>query len=761
MYIDLEDQNIAKLAFSDACSTEEKLMAEQVHTINARHNCIKSLVGLHTIFSHLTEIRLSHNELGTKIAHGSQWKEPSAVFYASSEACDGITGSWIAALPPTLQVLEASHNHLTEFLHCHCSVIGYQSENSSSRDKILSQLRHLCPTNIALFFSKSRFPALKYVDISHNQLSASLPHAKKKEEKYHQILSVAPKDLSIISTIQSLDVSGNQELSCVNELLLCAPSITEESPLDTLNVSFCGFFDFFGLSAASHFAPRLQSLILSKTPLADSILNASLKTQRELLETVLSPLLSEQNGSKSPPKHMSSIVRQVVVNHLDHFASCLKNYTLNEGYGSRGSQDHCETLPTHVYAALVSLVVPSVSHVEGGISTKKCKAALIQALYDTIQILMKCKQGVANSESNATALTSCRAAVVADKKAAIDAANADNSRGKVERTSDQLGKITGYTSSSFPRSSSHTESEGTVAQKWSEEQTEELTKANARRIQLLNESIQKSKDSTRDLMSEIDFLRQQLTQARKDVREQTKQLHSLREKKEILKETVHTLEKRILKRRRELFYRMEALQSRKSKEAAEVRTKVQPQSKEKQPSAVRPLGIRKVRSEILRECAAKAKMEEYEKKHPYSYSPLKFKNEALACLSGRCVFQEYDEISQETHSGARETASRADASTYGESINNSQVAEGRLSFLKSHLQKSSISFGEPIVEENLGFVDPLQDCSRHEPIDTTPSLYKNAPYSATISLSGTPEASSVEAALIQQHEWHLCPVAHV
>lgn len=334
MIIELRNQSIVELSFDGEDTTEEERnAAKSVVEIDARRNHIRLIKGLKFVFQNLSELLLSHNELGAGVQSFSHeevvrmkkdcrnmpWNTssptPALVVQAQSQHVSGIcTGlpSWIAALPATLRVLDISHNAISMFAECTCrnaaDPLEPLTENQNrfcENELFLRYLRHISPNTISLFFSKLQFPVLEFLNISHNLLSSSIEEAKEAEEEWCRVLSqVSAREydeegntskesytnnpekrtlfLALESAVQELDLSWNEGIQCVNDFLLVRPFFhtkkqnkTVKCALRKLSLEHCGLNDFWGLSAVSYYAPSLEELNLASTSLALSVLQSS------------------------------------------------------------------------------------------------------------------------------------------------------------------------------------------------------------------------------------------------------------------------------------------------------------------------------------------------------------------------------------------------------------------------------------------------------------------------------------------------------
>ncbi|KAG5470418.1 hypothetical protein LSCM1_01662 [Leishmania martiniquensis] len=168
----------------------------------------------------------------------------------------------------------------------------------------------------------------------------------------------------------------------------------------------------------------------------------------------------------------------------------------------------------------------------------------------------------------------------------------------------------------------------------------------------LQEAVLASNERCRDIRAHSDALRQQLKQDRTLVADQRKELSRLREEKERLEASVRRGKHRLEKRQKEVTYGVTAMQSHEAaareqaameriaareKELARRERQLRQRAARSGALAVEyrsngPSGQRKkLRSEMLREAAARKRLAEQEKKDPLAYSPSPFKTEMRRC----------------------------------------------------------------------------------------------------------------------------------
>lgn len=374
MIIQLQNQNIVELSFDgEGTTSEERNVAKTVVGIDACRNKIQIIKGLKLVFQNLSELLLSHNELGVRsstlsrkelLRFGKMGRDvPSEIssFSTSSSSspvlakghsgnvCSGLP-FWISALPATLRVLDISNNGIFMFTECTC-----RDEEYSARSEVrsvtqcrkveasLSYLRHISPNTVSLFFSKFQFPVLEVLNVSHNLLSSDIEDAKELEEEWCRVLPQVStlaceeewkkRDVSEVTeeekkariqlvqtAVQDLDLSWNEGIRCVNDFLFVSqPSHKKRRsealgfPLRKLSLEHCGLTDFWGLSAASYYTPCLEEIRLSFTPLALSVLEGSIHIQKSEKCTKQNLRMCAESKENDKPRNAEEWLRTALL----------------------------------------------------------------------------------------------------------------------------------------------------------------------------------------------------------------------------------------------------------------------------------------------------------------------------------------------------------------------------------------------------------------------------------------------------------------
>eukprot|EP00796_Vickermania_ingenoplastis_P013385 gene13385-9212_t len=587
MKVDLRHQNIVELYFdNEGLNDDERAVARAVRSLDASNNKIRLINGLQLLFHNLSEVRLSHNDLGRQCAARSQ----IAALNSKPCCCDGLP-PWIAALPRTTRLLDISYNFIPSFVQCSCNAIDSLTQvTTDATEGLLRRLRHAAPNAISLFFSSVQFPHLETLILHHNSFMTNVETCRSEEEEWYSLLdTVAASDTPIVLTaaLKEMDLSFCSALSSINGFLFSSPSLSVQK----VRVEECAISDFFGISALSHYAPHVEDITLRCCPIEKSILQSDMPVLQELLETVLKSL-TEEGCPSDFEKQISAVIRELCYEHVATLGAYISEL-IEDTKGHDGSH-----LPSCLYAALVSLVVPGVVTIDETLSVARCKNALLHGFYKTVENVL-CKK--------------------TEKNALVDfcsLAGRWDPTGKQRWVQVPLGG-------------------GNDAERPCPNPTppcdEEMTATKRRlllKAEMLEEAVKRSKNAQREMEGEIARWQKELAANRLRIKEQRATITLLRSRRDTLKEEMDLLKERIRKRRMEVGYGAKAIRSKQLKKSAPVAKPLETVSTVQQSgSLTRNLEPEKSRSEVLRRAAAQKKIKEFEITHPFSFTPNRFRKE--------------------------------------------------------------------------------------------------------------------------------------
>ncbi|ESL06240.1 hypothetical protein TRSC58_06088 [Trypanosoma rangeli SC58] len=387
MNIDLSFKSISELRFDRArASEEEVLVASRVQSLNACNNRIERIIGLGTLFNHLAHLDLAYNDLGSR---------------AGPDAC-----SWLDAMPFSLRVLNLAHNALSAFMPTEkvkggVNNIGEGNGGAASTsavavsgrmERALERLRRACPTTLALFFTRKRFPYLREVDLSYNALSLTLDESDQVEAMWQEAVEGAAVARAFsqedntewlqqtTSAVAVLQLDGNTHLTALNGVLCGMEALTH------LQAANCGVSDLTAVSAAATFCPKLQSLDMRGSPVADAFINAPRTTISTFIELLLQPSMVSHVGAmdladKAKENELERratlqrIVREVAQQRVEQIETLLL----------RRQRCGCSTLSQVLYAALLQQIIPQVVELDGGIDVNAAREGFMNAAQEVLE----------------------------------------------------------------------------------------------------------------------------------------------------------------------------------------------------------------------------------------------------------------------------------------------------------------------------------------------------------------------------------------
>lgn len=621
MKLDLRSQNIVSLSFDSKLSAEERAVASSVCAIDASENHITLIRGLHTTFGHLSEMILSHNNLG------EQHLPPS--LQNRNVLCSGIA-PWMEALPSTLRILDVSSNIIPSLLSCSCG--GAVKPSASPSDLETRKLRHVTPNAVSLFFSKARFPSLETLVLANNAFQTTPSQCQAEEKQWNEI---STSGWSAESSVEVLDVSHNKHVSSVNSFLFTS---SRSSPLKVLNLEGCNIEDLHGLSAVAYYAPQLKSLRLKSSPIEDTLRNARGSSRTALLANVLLSFTPPSLASGDQRGRFTEVSEEVANNRCEELESYLGQF-----FQSRGAADSVYSLGTCIYAVLIQLVVQTFPQLDGCYSTSLCREGVRVAFHQTLQNLLSC--GPSGSVELRVAET-----VTNDSKGDDSKDDSSHYNGATEEGKSEV-------------STSKCSDESTIHSCAVVSMSTNVYVENCKCCALLEESknleraIEESKQSTRRAMGVARSLEAALLENRSDIRAQRKQLLSLQDEEAGLKQSILTERQRLRKCQLTQSYSAAARESRMRRLAKPTPSLHTPQRNSHTVSRQRAQCVtrEKVRSEIFRQRATREKLQTFQMEHPFLYAPSRFRNR---CDDPRSTmpYGSGDSVLEPTHSPQREVS---------------------------------------------------------------------------------------------------------
>ncbi|CCW62693.1 unnamed protein product [Phytomonas sp. EM1] len=699
MDIDLSSRNISELYFDkDAITDEEAFATAAVESLSVSRNQIKEIKGLNMAFSNLTKLDLSHNVLGagttsvTACSTMAQF-EPTDV-HRRVYYCEGVA-PWIAALPATLVFLDVSHNHLSSFVCCSCishdgALPSAAMTASTSSDLYIRYLRHACPLTLSLFFNHSRFPKLRHLNVSHNVLEVSVAESDTMEDIWQSILPTVLKigtDDNYICAVENLDISFNAKLASVNCFLFSSYTSENDSVLplpssspfllNTLNLRGCGVTDLVGLSGVHPFAPCLQRLELDGSPIKQTILGSNHAVMGNIIVSLLlsasmGPAFHRyghesegtSKGSSCQNVALCKAVQDLIQNNSNLFTESLQAHV-----AFSISREHTVDLGSCVYASVLLEVIPSLKLLDGYLHVVECKEAIINATQSTLEILSSAR------DSQPSAFTSQPTKALAKQMVAPDVDETRLGEGLHRIASKVIPQLhtrvliselaplqSGENTTLLPRQAQETlmgrehrvnieqggamvGEPGSFTSLHHDDSDGGAYEALCKRSQELKRELLESQKRCRSYTEHSKELQSQLVADRKHITDQHKEILQLRAERDLTQASLLALKKRLKKRRRELAYGVQAIESQFSTmREREAMSRIQQREKalEKRERRLekhialagaspvrgntRPLheNRRQVRSVVLREAAIKRKLHKQKSEDPLAFSTSRF-----------------------------------------------------------------------------------------------------------------------------------------
>lgn len=681
MEVDISNKQISELLFGDPAgsgSTDavaaEREAGRSVALMNASRNQITCIVGLGAVFTQLTQLDLSHNDLGVSSTppyvarqhaqHIARMVERQGWPAQEYRVCGGVP-DWIAALPPTLQVLNLSHNHLSSLAACTCGHSPTEGRAAvPAEPAALRYLRHACPLAVSLMFPAEQLPELRRLDLSHNALAVSGGESDAMEEAWLSLHESLGDELALPACrATDVDLSGNPGLASANCVLLCAPS---PAGPESLCLAKSGIDDLAGLSGAAAYAPALRELRLHPTPISTALLTSPAKVLAAFLESIVLPRLTEdpEGGPNSHRGMAEGSFEQIAVTRalgdltsqrFGELNTALTAMMTEAGVGFAMSltpgaawDEHgldLAAVATCVYASLLLEVIPTLRLIDGHLDARWCRDACMAAVQAAL-VAQSTQQRAPGRPPNLTDLAAIVAPQLRPRVLIEEAPAATGTQGveppHFQQVLDALQPpaptapaAEWFTPAALPL---HGEARGRY---------EELCVEAGR----LEAELLRAGGRTDALGVTNSELRKQLADDRRLIADQRKETSRLRTKRDTLQAQTLVQQTKLKRRQKEIAYGVDAMRSRLSTarekdRLRELEAREQAlESREKdwkrrmgqlealsvsyhhnlhQPSGGPPPRQRPVRSVVLREAAARKKMEEMGCKDPLAYSPTRF-----------------------------------------------------------------------------------------------------------------------------------------
>nr|CCC94445.1 unnamed protein product [Trypanosoma congolense IL3000] len=378
MSVDVSYKNITELRFDAVNSLpEEAEAAAEITKLSASHNSIHRIDGLGALFSRLTCLDLSHNRLGC----------------GGTENASGIcTTPWLSALPRSLHVLNLSHNHLRGFSLGDDISHGGGATNSPGCEAALGRMRLACPLAVSLFFNRRRFPHLRELDLSSNELHHNLEDGDFVEAAWREVLEVPAasacsmkegqtRALESTCAIAVFRVDDNEGLLCLNGML-CGMEY-----LVSLHATGCGIADLKGVSSAVISCPKLRVIDLRNTPIVATLLSAPQEVVAALAEVLLFPVLLASRvgivGEKflhGDKEGRHGALRRLMKKIAQHHLHEMEAFIEEQHSSMHGNHSAVKGgLRMLLYVSLMHQLLPQITVVDCGIEVAKSLRALGEA----------------------------------------------------------------------------------------------------------------------------------------------------------------------------------------------------------------------------------------------------------------------------------------------------------------------------------------------------------------------------------------------